>query len=150
MTQCGRCHEDITKTYFETYHGKVSQLGYTKTAKCYDCHGAHDILPVTDPRLAPESSQRGGDLPEVPRGRHPALRRLPDPRDPPRPDKYPVLFWVFWAMTSLLVATFTVGGIHTLLWLPRALKMRREFEQSHRPQTQPSRRASRVCSDSRG
>jgi uncharacterized protein with PIN domain len=44
MNQCGRCHQSIAKTYFETYHGKVSKLGYTKTAKCYDCHGAHDIF----------------------------------------------------------------------------------------------------------
>jgi hypothetical protein len=29
-------------------------------------------------------------------------------------------------MTSLLVLTFTVSGIHTLLWLPRALKMKRD------------------------
>jgi len=45
-----RCHEDVAKSYFDTYHGKVSQLGYTKTAKCYDCHGAHDIQRVEDPR----------------------------------------------------------------------------------------------------
>ena len=50
MDQCGRCHEEIAESYFETFHGKVSKLGYLKTAKCYDCHGAHDILPVTDPR----------------------------------------------------------------------------------------------------
>src|SRR5450759_4483114 len=43
------------------------------------------------------------------------------------PGKYPLLFWVFWGMTGLLVVTFTVGGAHTLLWLPRALKIRREF-----------------------
>ncbi len=30
-------------------------------------------------------------------------------------------------MTSLLVGTFVVGGAHTLLWLPRALQMRREL-----------------------
>jgi len=42
------------------------------------------------------------------------------------PDKYPMLFWVFWGMTGLLVMTFTVSGIHTLLWLPRALKMKRD------------------------
>jgi cytochrome b subunit of formate dehydrogenase len=30
-------------------------------------------------------------------------------------------------MTGLLIVTFTVAGAHTLLWLPRALKMRREF-----------------------
>jgi hypothetical protein len=28
-------------------------------------------------------------------------------------------------MTSLLLGTFLVGGIHTLLWLPRALHMKR-------------------------
>jgi hypothetical protein len=29
-------------------------------------------------------------------------------------------------MTGLLVVTFVVSGIHTLLWLPRAYKMRRQ------------------------
>ncbi len=43
-------------------------------------------------------------------------------------EKYPLLFWTFWAMVSLLVVTFTVGFLHTLLWLPRALQMRRERE----------------------
>ena len=30
-------------------------------------------------------------------------------------------------MTALLVGVFTVSGIHTLLWLPKALEMRREL-----------------------
>jgi hypothetical protein len=30
-------------------------------------------------------------------------------------------------MTSLLVGTFVFGGLHTLLWLPRAIQMRREL-----------------------
>ena len=28
-------------------------------------------------------------------------------------------------MTGLLVVTFVAGGLHTLLWLPRALSLRR-------------------------
>ena len=32
-----------------------------------------------------------------------------------------------WAMTGLLLGTFVVGGLHTLLWLPRAFQMRREL-----------------------
>jgi hypothetical protein len=43
------------------------------------------------------------------------------------PDKYPFLFFTFWGMTILLVGTFVVTGIHTLLWIPRALEMRREL-----------------------
>ena len=36
-------------------HGALSDLGYTAGAKCSDCHGAHDILPLSDPdsKMAP-------------------------------------------------------------------------------------------------
>ncbi|HEX5043900.1 MAG TPA: hypothetical protein VFV75_13395 [Candidatus Polarisedimenticolaceae bacterium] len=126
MTTCGKCHTDVADTYFETYHGKVAKLGYTKTAKCYDCHGAHNILPVSDPR----SSLSRHNVVETCRKCHAGANRRfagylthathHDPK------KYPFLYWTFWGMTSLLVGTFVVGGIHTLLWLPRALQMRRE------------------------
>jgi hypothetical protein len=45
------------------------------------------------------------------------------------PKKYPFLFWAFWGMTTLLIGTFIIGGVHTLLWLPRALQMRRELKE---------------------
>jgi hypothetical protein len=126
MTKCGRCHAEIAKSYFDTYHGKVSQLGYDKTAKCHDCHGSHDILPPSDPA----SHLSRAHVVETCQKCHPsATRRFAgylthathhDPK------KYPILYWTFWGMVSLLVGTFTVGGLHTLLWLPRALQMRRE------------------------
>ena len=125
MRKCGQCHAEIAKTYFDTYHGKVSQLGYTKTAKCYDCHGAHDILPASDPR---SHLSRGNVVTTCRKCHAGATRRFAgylthathhDPK------KYPFLFWTFWGMVSLLVGTFTLGGLHTLLWLPRALEMRR-------------------------
>ena len=31
-------------------------------------------------------------------------------------------------MTTLLLSTFVIGGAHTLLWLPKALQMRRELK----------------------
>ena len=46
--QCGRCHETEAETYFDTFHGKVSRLGAEGVAKCSDCHGTHDILPVSN------------------------------------------------------------------------------------------------------
>lgn len=126
MTQCGRCHEQIARTYFDTYHGKVSQLGYTKTAKCYDCHGAHDILPPSDVR----SHLSRENVVETCKKCHPGANRQfagylthATHHDP---QKYPYLFYTFWGMTGLLVVTFVVGGLHTVLWLPRALQMRRK------------------------
>jgi len=58
---CGQCHasEKITskytlppdrlKTYFESYHGLAGKYGTTTVANCASCHGAHDILPSSDP-----------------------------------------------------------------------------------------------------
>ena len=128
MIQCGNCHEEIAKTYFETYHGKVSQLGYTKTAKCYDCHGAHDILPVENPA----SHLNRKNVVETCKKCHASANRQfagyfthATHHDP---DKYPWLFWTFWGMTGLLVGTFVLAGLHTLLWLPRSLQWRRELK----------------------
>jgi hypothetical protein len=130
MQKCGRCHGEIAATYFDTYHGKVSQLGYTKTAKCYDCHGAHDIQRVADPR----SHLSRQNVVETCQKCHPgATRRFAGYLSHAThhdPTKYPWLFWTFWGMTGLLVGTFVVSGAHTLLWLPRALQMRRELEEA--------------------
>ncbi|MDL1893347.1 hypothetical protein FBQ87_10730 [Sphingobacteriales bacterium CHB3] len=127
MSKCGRCHEDIARTYFDTYHGKVSQLGYTKTAKCYDCHGAHDILPTSDPE---SHLSRENVVATCQKCHEGATRRFAGYLTHAThhdPEKYPILFWTFWGMTSLLVGTFVFGGVHTLLWLPRAVQMRREL-----------------------
>jgi hypothetical protein len=130
MQKCGRCHGEIAKTYFDTYHGKVSQLGYTKTAKCYDCHGAHDIHKITDPR----SHLSRENVVATCQKCHPgASRRFAGYLSHAThhdPKKYPWLFWTFWGMTGLLVGTFVIGGAHTLLWLPRAFQMRKELKEA--------------------
>jgi len=128
MNTCGKCHEDIAKTYFDTYHGKVSQLGYVKTAKCYDCHGSHDILSVTDPL----SHLSRNNILTTCQKCHKSATKLfagyfthATHHDP---EKYPWLFWTFWGMTGLLLSTFVIAGIHTLLWLPRSLQWKRELK----------------------
>ena len=132
MDQCGRCHEDIADSYFDTYHGKVSQLGYTKTAKCYDCHGAHDILPPSNPK----SHLSHQNVVQTCQKCHPSANRqfagYLSHATHHDPDKYPFLFWAFWGMTSLLILTFLLGGTHTILWLPRALQWRKELKKMER------------------
>jgi hypothetical protein len=141
MTQCGRCHEEIASTYFDTYHGKVSQLGYTGTAKCYDCHGAHDILPVGNPK----SHLYRDNVVQTCQKCHPGATRKfagylthATHHDP---DKYPYLFWTFWGMTGLLIFTFVIGGVHTLLWLPRSLKWKRELRAAEKKREEDARSA---------
>ena len=47
--QCGSCHEETASTYMQTYHGKAYQLGYYESARCSDCHGAHNVLKASNP-----------------------------------------------------------------------------------------------------
>ncbi len=124
--QCGSCHEELAKTYLKTMHGKAYQLGFLKSAKCSDCHGAHLILSVNDPA----SSVAFRNIVTTCRKCHAdANRRFTGylthatHHDPVR---YPVLYYTYWSMTLLLVGVFSFFGIHTLMWLPRSFKSMRE------------------------
>jgi len=133
MNQCGRCHADVTETYFETYHGKASALGDTTRAKCYDCHGAHDILPTTDPRSRLSRQNIVQTCAACHPGSHRQFAGYLTHATHHDPDKYPALYWAFWGMTTLLIGTFGFFGLHTLAWLPRSWKLRKEFANQHTP-----------------
>ena len=124
LEQCGHCHQDVTETYFETYHGKVSKLGSEKAAKCSDCHGSHNILPPTD--LASTLSRE--NIVQTCKQCHPNSNRkftgyLTHATHHNR-KKYPALFYTFWFMTFLVIGVFTFFGIHTILWIPRSIRER--------------------------
>jgi cytochrome b subunit of formate dehydrogenase len=128
MNQCGRCHEDVTTTYFETFHGKVSKLGYTAAAKCYDCHGAHNILPVYEPKSTLSRQNIVKTCGQCHPGSHRRFAGYLTHATHHDRHKYPILFYTFWFMTVLLIGTLTVAGIHTALWLPRSYKMMKEHQ----------------------
>jgi predicted CXXCH cytochrome family protein len=131
--QCGNCHEKLTKSYMQTYHGKAYTLGYEESAKCSDCHGAHKILNVRNPesmvskenilttcmKCHPDANERFTGF---------LTHATHDNRD-----EYPVLYYTFWGMTFLLIGVFAFFGIHTLLWLPRSLKERKKRKHIHNP-----------------
>ncbi|MBI3569380.1 MAG: hypothetical protein HY084_14365 [Gemmatimonadetes bacterium] len=122
MDRCGKCHETIAKEYFDSYHGKVSRLGFTQTAQCYDCHGSHDILPARDPRAHLNSANVVATCQKCHPGAGPKFASYITHATPHDRKKYPWLFWAFWGMTALLVGTLGFTGAHSLLWLGHALR----------------------------
>jgi len=46
---CVKCHENEAKDYSASIHGVSHKMGASGAANCWDCHGAHDILPSRDP-----------------------------------------------------------------------------------------------------
>ena len=127
MQQCGECHGELTSSYFETYHGKASALGDTTRAKCYDCHGAHDIFPTSDVRSHLSWENKVATCAKCHPGSHRQFAGYLTHATHHDPETYPVLWYTFWGMTSLLVGTFGFFGLHTLAWLPRSWKLRPEI-----------------------
>ncbi|MCS7224581.1 MAG: cytochrome b/b6 domain-containing protein [Armatimonadetes bacterium] len=64
VATCSKCHENEAiqrqiglpterlETYRTSYHGIMNRYGVSEVAHCGSCHGAHKILPSTDPRSA--------------------------------------------------------------------------------------------------
>jgi cytochrome b subunit of formate dehydrogenase/uncharacterized protein with PIN domain len=116
--QCGSCHEKLSETYLETYHGKAYLLGYLKAAKCSDCHGSHNILKVSNPNSAVGYK----NIVTTCRKCHPdANLRFTGYLTHATHNANNVLYYTFWGMTILLLSVFGFFGLHTLLWMPRAI-----------------------------
>ncbi len=133
--QCGNCHAHESETYLETYHGRASMLkGGERTAKCSDCHGSHSIMPRTDP----SSTINAANIVKTCSACHPnanaSFTTYLTHATHQDKDKYPYLFYTFWAMTGLLLGTFGFFGLHTILWVPRAIIERlKAMGKSRRP-----------------
>lgn len=124
IKQCGNCHTEQMKTYRKTYHGKVTQLGYATAAKCADCHGSHDITAVAN-RASKLSEQ---NILATCRTCHAnattGFTKFYAHAEEGNRAKYPVLYYTYILMTSLLIAVFSFFFLHTLLWAYRSLRER--------------------------
>jgi cytochrome b subunit of formate dehydrogenase len=137
---CQKCHADkemmernkvfliATQTYYESYHGKIEELGYPKlVAGCADCHGFHNILPPDDPK----SLISEGRLVETCGKCHPGantnfVQWIPHATHND-PEREPVLYGTFVLMTGLLVSVFGVFWLHTFLWWRKDYWEKREL-----------------------
>ncbi|AOS46243.1 formate dehydrogenase-O subunit gamma [Lacunisphaera limnophila] len=122
---CGKCHEDRLEHYRETYHGKAMALGQPNVASdvaaCYDCHGHHDVFPVSDPRSRLSKDQILTTCQQCHPGVGPKFTEYQPHANPLDKENYPILNKVFWFMTSLLIGVFSFFGLHTAFWLFRSI-----------------------------
>jgi cytochrome b subunit of formate dehydrogenase len=129
MDQCGRCHREVTETYFETFHGKVSKLGFDAAAKCYDCHGSHNIYNINEPKSTLSRQNIVKTCGKCHAGSHRQFAGYLTHATHHDRGKYPILFYTFWFMTILLTGTLVVFGTHTILWLPRSFQMMKKHKE---------------------
>ncbi|MBF0218281.1 MAG: cytochrome C [Gammaproteobacteria bacterium] len=123
---CGSCHEDSLKTYLSSYHGQVNRLGYAHTAKCYDCHGSHELKAIDDPTSKVHQDNRletcrscHEDAPEGFLGFH-AHGNADDF------ERYPGIYITAKFMNALIIGVFIFFWTHVVLWFFREFRDRQQ------------------------
>ena len=123
---CGNCHEENLESYLGTYHGKVTKLGYGETAKCYDCHGAHEVKRLDDPTSMMHEDNRLETCQTCHEGATAGYVTFQPHGTSHDFEKYPQMWIATKFMIGLLLGTFAFFWLHSALWFYREYKDRKE------------------------
>jgi cytochrome b subunit of formate dehydrogenase len=131
VNECGECHEksdmvttrktSLYDTYRRSYHGQVTQLGSTRAARCSDCHGSHDILPVTDPASRLHGANRVQTCRQCHSDASAGFARFEAHADHRDARRYPVLHAVWLYFVVMMSFSFGFFGLHCIFWMIRSM-----------------------------
>ncbi len=121
LRECGSCHEESIRTYRDTFHGQVTQLGFLRVATCADCHAAHDIFPKRDPRSRVSPQKLVSTCARCHAGANESFVKYDPHADREDRQRNPLLFYAAKFMHTLLIGVFLFFGVHTALWFSRSL-----------------------------
>lgn len=127
---CGTCHEQYYKSYSETYHGQIVNLGYTHTAKCHDCHAPHDTRKADDPLSMIHENNILATCKECHKEATEGYLTFHPHGTTHDFERFPRMWIVSKFMIILLISVFLFFWTHSLLWYFREKK---EFDNGHHP-----------------
>jgi hypothetical protein len=116
---CGGCHQHSEETYHDTFHSHVSGLGYVDTARCWDCHRSHDILPASDPQSAIAPANLVATCGRCHAGANAAFVSYSPHADKHDRKAFPMLSYSGMFMNMLLAGTLGFFALHSILWFIR-------------------------------
>jgi predicted CXXCH cytochrome family protein len=118
---CGSCHTEKLSTYRDTFHSQLGSLGgYVETARCWDCHGAHEIHPASDPRSPIAKQNLVATCGKCHAGANLSFVQYQPHANAHDRKLNPALYFVRLFMNLLLASVLTFFVIHTILWLIRS------------------------------
>ncbi|MBZ5603234.1 MAG: cytochrome c3 family protein [Acidobacteriia bacterium] len=117
---CGGCHKDEYSTYGDTFHAQVSALGYRETARCWDCHGSHDILPASEAASKISTANLTKTCGKCHAGANASFVEYDPHADSHNAKKYPLLHISAIFMNLLLAGVLGFFALHTILWFIRS------------------------------
>jgi hypothetical protein len=123
--QCGTCHANRVASFRDTFHGQVTTLGYRQVAGCADCHGAHEILPASDPRSPIAPANLVKTCSQCHENANENFVKYDPHANKHDRARSPALFYTSKFMTVLLLGVFGTFGLHTALWFTKEARIRR-------------------------
>jgi len=118
---CGSCHRDKFSTYRDTFHSQLGLLGgYTETARCWDCHKAHEVLPASDPASPIAKANLIQTCGRCHAGANASFVQYQPHANARNRKLNPALYYIRLFMNLLLASVLTFFLLHTLLWLIRS------------------------------
>jgi predicted CXXCH cytochrome family protein len=118
---CGSCHKDKLSTYRDTFHSQLGSLGgYVETARCWDCHEAHQVLPASDPRSPINKANLVKTCGACHAGANLSFVQYQPHANAHDRKLNPALYFVRLFMNLLLIGTLAFFLAHTILWLIRS------------------------------
>jgi len=146
VNECGDCHDQpqgtssrsLYDTYRLSYHGQVTQLGSDRGARCSDCHGAHDILPVEDPASRLHGQTRVDTCASCHPGASASFAQFQPHADYRDGENYPILHYVWLYFMVVISSTLVAFGLHSLAWFVRGGITRLRHGKHHIPHDGPS------------
>ncbi|MEP7181864.1 MAG: cytochrome c3 family protein [Betaproteobacteria bacterium] len=124
IKECGTCHADYLSTYRDTFHGQVTALGYARVATCASCHGAHEVLPASNPASKVSPQNRLKTCQACHAGASANFASFDPHADRHNRTRSPLYYYASRFMEILLLGVFSFFGIHTVFWFYRELRER--------------------------
>ena len=132
--ECGTCHDrngvragakprktSLYETYRRSYHGQVTSLGFTRAARCSDCHGAHDIRRIDDPNSRLSAENRLITCRQCHKEATASFAKFDAHADHRDAARYPVLHGIWLYFVIMMTAAFGFFGLHSVLWFGRSM-----------------------------
>jgi predicted CXXCH cytochrome family protein len=117
---CGGCHTEQFATYRDTFHAQVSSLGFQQTARCWDCHGEHEILPASDAKSTVSPARLTQTCGKCHPGANASFVKYDPHADSHDAAHYPALNYSAVFMNLLLASVLGFFALHTILWFLRS------------------------------